>query len=114
MTSGAWGRFLVEDLMGLKNGCVELNAQRPSSSWSVSPSASISVKPFSLTGGGGDLSLSLLRGAKRGGGVGLFNRTLLFVISALGFGRGTGTGDEENISRMERVNLGLGSGGVNR
>ena len=74
----------------------------------------MSVKAFSLTGGGGDLSLSLLRGAKRGGGVGLFNRTLLFVVSALGFGRGPGAGDEENVSRMERVNLGLGSGGVDR
>ena len=74
----------------------------------------MSVKAFSLTGGGGDLSFSLLRAAKRGGGVGLFSRTLLFVVSALGFGRGTGAGDEENMSRMERVNLGLGRGGVDR
>ena len=46
--------------------------------------------------------------------MGLFNQTLLFVMSALGFGRGTGAGDEENVSRMEQVNLGLRSGGVDR
>jgi hypothetical protein len=68
-----------------------------------------------FNGGGGDLSLGLLRGAKRAGGVGLFSRTLLFVVSALGFGRGTGAGDEENVlARMEWVNLGRGRGGVDR
>jgi len=46
--------------------------------------------------------------------VGLCTWTLLFVVSALGFGRGTGAGDEENVSRMEWVNLGRGSGGVDR
>ena len=47
-------------------------------------------------------------------GWGFLARHFFFVGSTLGFSRGSGAGDKENASRMEQVNLGCRSGGVDK